>query len=74
MPRRFSNFQEAFDDLHDKSVEEYLRQDAKLQGLTWADYCYKYDIIGGAQQRRIWRHEVAEYKEIERDTDEDTSL
>ena len=64
MPHRFNDFEEAFNDLHEKSVEEYLKADAERQGIPWSEYCYMHGIVGTAQVRRIKRHEVASYQEM----------
>ena len=61
---RFNSFDEAFDDLHNDTVEQVLREDAERQGIPWSDYCYKYGIVGAAQQRRVRRHEVSSYEEM----------
>lgn len=64
MPPKFGTFEEAFDDLHEKSVEEFLREHAKSLGIPWSEYCYDAGILGAAQHRRIRRHEVASYQEM----------
>lgn len=56
MPYR--DLEEAFDALHEESVEEFLRADAQQKGIPWHQYCYMYGIMGDAQVRRVKRHEV----------------
>lgn len=54
----FKSLQEAFDSLHEEAVEEFLRADAAQLGIPWHEYCYKFGIVGRAQDRKAKRHEV----------------
>jgi hypothetical protein len=52
------SLEETFQELHDDTTIEFLMEDAKRRGIPWHKYCYKYGIVGKAQNRRIKRHEV----------------
>lgn len=54
----YKDLEEAFNALHEDSVVEFLKADAELMGLPWHEYCYKFGIVGVAQDRRVKRHEV----------------
>lgn len=55
---RYKDLEEAFNALHDESVEEFLKADAARLGIPWHEYCYTNGIMGKAQNLRVGRHEI----------------
>lgn len=52
------NLDESFQQYHEQSAEELLREDAARRGMEWHVYCRKFGIMGSAAKARAKRHEV----------------
>ena len=52
------SLEESVQRLQDDTVIEFLRDDAKQQGIPWYLYCRQYGIQGDALDRRIRKYEV----------------
>lgn len=50
----------AMNDDNDTLTEQYLRDAARDEGLSYHDFCQKYGIVGPSQARKQRRHEVNE--------------
>lgn len=40
------------------SGTEFLKQDAKSQGISWNQYCEDHGLVGESDMRKIRAHEV----------------
>ena len=56
MPRP-RNIRESFEQYHEQSAEDFLKEDAKRRGMEWHVYCKKFGIMGSAAKARAKRHE-----------------
>lgn len=61
MQPNYKTVEEAISDINEASAEEFLKEDARREGLPWHVYCYKYGIVGKSQRLRIKRHEAKSF-------------
>jgi hypothetical protein len=50
--------EESFNEVNEDAATQFLRADARRQGLPWHEYCRKWGIEGEAAKRRKRRHET----------------
>lgn len=50
----------AMNEDNDTLTEQFLRDAARDEGVSYHDFCEKYGIVGPSQARKLRRHEVSE--------------